>query len=254
MRAKLLVHSRDYASIQAGVDKIIPAIEKQLEAVKDELQGIQDYPNEELISIIQEVGFECDFCARCCTRAFNDHVYLLNEDAIRMKQMDTDCVEPAPYFELCDQQGRFYVSGYALKAKEDGSCIFLNEEKRCKIYSQRPTICSLYPYMLHREPDENGNVDWRQISGLNQHGCYHTEISDEEASEIADQIKSYETSYLSQLIEFFKKAEEHFSKNKLKHVQGVYDREMRKFNKGGEITVFVYYNGEFVEHKFKGQE
>lgn len=231
--------------------KVIPAIEKQLEAVKDELQGVRDYPAEKLISVIKDVGFECDFCARCCSREFNDHVFLLNRDAVRMEQINPDCMEPAPYFELCDQHGNFYVSGYALKAKEDGSCIFLNDKKRCIIYDQRPAICRLYPYMLHREPDEEGNVDWRQISGLNRHGCYHSEISEEEAGEIADRIKSYETGYLSQLAVFFKNAQEHFIKNKLKHVQSVYDREMRKFNKGGEITVFVYYEGRFVEHKIR---
>lgn len=222
-------------------------MDKQLDTVIEELEGVQTYPMDELVSIIKEVGFECDFCARCCTRQFNDHVFLLTEDATRMKTLSSDVLEPAPYYELCDQQGRFYVSGYALKAKEDGSCIFL-EDKRCTIYEQRPMICSLYPYMLHREPDEDGNVDWRQISGLDKHGCYHTDISDEEAQDIAKQIKAYETAYLKQLMAFYKKTQEYFSKNKLKHVKGIYDREMRNFNKGGEITVFVFFNGEFEEY------
>lgn len=225
-------------------------MEKQLESIGEELCGVQEYPMDELVSIIKEVGFECDFCARCCTREFNDHVFLLNSDVERMKGTYSDCMEPAPYYELCDQHGCFYVAGYALKAKEDGSCIFL-DNKRCSIYEQRPAICRLYPYMLHREPDENGNVEWRQISGLNQHGCYHTEIGDDEANEIAGQIISYETAYLKQLISFFRKAQDHFSKNKLKHVQGVYDREIRKFNKGGEITVFVFFDNGFIEHRIK---
>jgi hypothetical protein len=83
------------------------------------------------------------------------------------------------------------------------------------------------------------------------HGCYHTEISDDESKEIALQIKSYETGFLMQVIEFFKKIEDHFTRNGLKHVQSVYDREMRKFNKGEEITVFVLFNGDFIEHKVK---
>ncbi len=232
--------------------KVTSPIEKQLKAVDDELKGVKNYPMDKLISIIQEVGFECDFCARCCTREFNDHVFLLNDDATRIKAISPDSLEPAPYYELCDQHGRFYVSGYALKIKEDGSCIFLNE-KRCSIYEQRPSICSLFPYMLHREPDEDGNIDWRQIGGIGQHGCYHTEISDAESKEIALQIKSYETTFLEQVIEFFKTAEEYFKKNSLKHVQSVYDRGMRKFNKGEEITVFVLFNGDFIEHKVKKQ-
>lgn len=227
---------------------VTSAMEKQLETVIEELKGVQEYPMDKLVSIIQEVGFECDLCARCCTREFNDHVFLLTDDTKRVKELNPDYLEPAPYYELCDQHGNFYVSGYALKAKEDGSCIFL-DNKRCTIYDKRPTICRLYPYMLHREPDEDGNVDWRQISGLNQHGHYHVNINDDEATAIAGLIKSYETAYLKQLIAFYRKAQEHFSKNKLKHVKGVYDREMRKFNKGGEITVFVFSNGEFTEHR-----
>ncbi len=230
--------------------KVTSPIEKQLEIAGRELKDVQDYPMDQLKSIIKEVGFECDFCARCCTREFNDHVFLLTDDTIRVMAIDSDSLEPAPYYELCDQYGRFYVSGYSLKVKEDGSCIFLNE-KRCAIYEQRPLICRLYPYMLHREADEDGNIDWRQIAGLGQHGCYHNEISDDESEEIARQIKAYETGYLMQVKEFFKKAEEHFKKNGFKHVQSIYDREMRKFNKGDEITVFVLFNGDFIEHKVK---
>ncbi|WP_242492497.1 YkgJ family cysteine cluster protein [Methanolobus psychrotolerans] len=227
-------------------------IEKQLKIISKEIEDVQDYPMGKLRDIIKEVGFECDFCARCCTREFNDHVFLLTADVIRIQEIASDYLEPAPYYELCDQHGRFYVSGYALKVKEDGSCIFLNE-RRCAIYEQRPIICRLYPYMLHREPDEDGNIDWRQIAGPGQHGCYHTEISDEESEDIALQIKSYETGYLKQVAEFFRKAEEYFKKNSLRHIQGVYDREMRKFNKGEEITVFVLFNGEFIEHRAKKQ-
>ncbi len=225
-------------------------IDKRIESVACELKGVQDYPMEQLISIIKEVGFECDLCARCCTREFNDHVFLLNDDSIRMTDIDPQCLEPAPYFELCDQHGRFYVSGYALKANSDGSCIFLSNQ-RCTIYEQRPAICGLYPYMLHREADEKGNVDWRQISGLNKHGCYHSEISHEEAREIALLIRSYEAGYLMQLMDFFKRAREHFKTNGLKHVQGIYDRQMRKFNKGEDITVFVFFKGGFTEHRIR---
>jgi Fe-S-cluster containining protein len=235
-------------SLQQELIEFIPVIEKQLQTANQELKGVQDYPMEDLVSIIKEIGFECDFCARCCTRQFNDHVFLLNADATRLMGSDSHCMEPAPYYELCDQYGRFYVSGYALRTKGDGSCIFLRD-KRCTIYGQRPMICRLYPFMLHREPDEEGNIAWHQIAGLDLHGCYHEEIDDEEAEKIARQVKSYEVSYLTQVRDFFKKAETHFQKNGLKHVQGVYDREMRKFNKGEQITVFVYLNGEFTEHR-----
>ena len=222
-------------------------IEEQIMSVTEELQGVENFPEDELCSIIKEVGFECDFCARCCTREFNDHVFLLDADVPVIRQIDPDALEPAPYPELCDQHGNFYVSGYALRVKEDGSCVFLNE-KRCRIYAMRPSICSLYPYMLHREADEEGNIDWRQVSGLDQHGCYHSDISDDECKDIASAIKEYEQAYLEQKLSFLKKVKEHFKKNNLRHVQGIYDREMRKYRKGGDIRIFVFFNGTFEEH------
>ena len=117
----------------------------------------------------------------------------------------------------------------------------------------RPAICRLYPYMLHREADENGNIEWRQISGLSEHGNYHTEIDDNGCERIADAIKKYETEYLKQKIRFLRKVQKHFKTNGLKHVQRIYDRQMRKFLKGGEIEVFVFFEGEFECLKLKNR-
>ena len=222
------------------------SIEDQITFFRGELTGVEKYSDDDLCSIIKEVGFECDFCGRCCTREFNDHVFLLEKDVHVIRDIDPDAIEPAPYPEYCDQNGHFYVSGYALRVKKDGSCIFLNE-KRCSIYNKRPSICSLYPYMLNREADEGGNLEWRQISGLDEHGCYHSEISDEECESIKSDIKAYETAYLRQKIAFLNKIKEHFKKNKLRHVQGIYDREMRAYKKGKDIKVFVFFNNDFEE-------
>lgn len=43
--------------------------------------------------------------------------------------------------------------------------------------------------MLHREADEDGNVELRQIGGLNQHGLYHNDISEETCQEILRAVK-----------------------------------------------------------------
>lgn len=221
----------------------VTSIDEQIEDAKKELEAMLAYPDEKLVSIIREVGFECDMCARCCTKQFNDHVFLLDKDTEFIKSIDPNLITPAPYCEFCDQNGRFYVSGYALRTKEDGSCVML-EDKRCTIYDRRLTICRLYPYMLHRETDEEGNLDWRQISGLNEHGCYHSEISEDEAKGIAADTKAYEEAYLRQQIRFLEKVRDHFRKNGLRHVKSVYDRKMRAFAKGEEIEVYVFYKGE----------
>lgn len=226
-------------------------IEARLAEAREELAGVKKFPNPEFVGIIKELGFRCELCARCCTKEFNDHVFLLDADLAVIRQIDPDAIVPAPYYEFCDQKGRFYVSGYALKTKPDGSCIFL-ENKRCKIYDNRPMICRVYPYMLHREADDSGKVDWRQISGLNEHGSYNSELDNSECGAIALETRAYEEAYLEQMIGFFEAVEIHFRKNGLRHVQSIYDRKMREFLKGKcELEIFVYYQEGFEKYNFK---
>ncbi len=212
--------------------------------IEKEMLRIASFPDEEFIEIIREVGFECDCCGKCCTGTFNDHVFLLDGDAARIKILGGDFLRPAPYFDFCDNLGRFYVMGYALKNKQGEYCIFYTGG-RCEHYEIRPDICKIYPYMLHREPDEDGNVEWRQVSGLNQHGLYHNDINDETCREIVRQVKKYEYEFLGQKQMFLNAIKEHFKKHALRHSQQMYDRKMREYEKGTEIEVYVFFQGKF---------
>jgi len=224
--------------------------ESNLKYFEDEKEALADYSKSRFLEVVQDVSFECDFCGKCCTRAFNDHVYLLKEDAARIFEIDPDAVIPSLPFDFCDQDGRFYVSGYSLKTAGDeaGSCIFL-ENGRCQIYERRPLICRVYPYMIHRETDDSGLYDWREISGLNEHGLYGAEINEKEAADIFEITKKYESEYISQEIEFLRAVSNHFEKNGLRHIPKIYDTRIREFEKGEAVTVFVYYNGVFHEHE-----
>ena len=110
-----------------------------------------DYPIERLAGVIKDVGFRCTACAKCCTRAFNGHVFLLDRDVTAVRAIDSHALEPAPDPEFCDQNGTFYVSGYALRVREDaeGSCWFL-ENGRCRIYDRQ--VCHLPDLPLHAPP------------------------------------------------------------------------------------------------------
>jgi uncharacterized protein len=230
---------------------LIP-IPYQIIALTQERNSLFDYPPDRLADIIRDIGFRCTNCARCCTREFNGHVFLLDHDVAMVKTIDPGAMEPAPCPEFCDQNGIFYVSGYALRTKGDppGSCWFL-ESGRCRIYDRRFSICRVYPYMLHREPDAFGKIDWRQLSGLNEHGEYHHEISIEECNSIARQVKEYENAILTQEISFLEFIREYFAKNNLRHIQKVYDDRMRRFSKGDTITIMVYYAGQLEMNQMK---
>jgi len=225
----------------------------RIAALTNERNSLLEYPVERLAGVIQEIGFRCVSCAKCCTRAFNGHVFLLDRDVTNLKALEPSALEPAPDPEFCDQNGIFYVSGYALRTQDDtrGSCWFL-DNGRCRIYDRRFTICRIYPYMLHREADEHGDVDWRQFSGLEQHGEYDAEITDDESLDLARETKEFENAFLTQEIQFLEFMQDYFTRHRLRHVQKVYDDRIRQFNRSEEITVMVFYDGNLEPHRIRG--
>ncbi len=227
-------------------------IPSRIAGKKRELSDLLAYPPQQLAEIIGEIGFRCDLCSRCCTRAFNGHVFLLDRDVAAARDIDPESIEPAPFPEFCDQNGTFYVSGYALRAKDDesGSCYFL-DKNRCRIYDKRFSICRVYPYMLHREPDERGIVDWRQIAGINEHGEYHTHIHGNLCREAAEQTIDYESACIRHDIAFLEYIRDYFDRNKLRHVQKVYDDRMRAWARGGEIRIMVFCSGRLEDHRIQ---
>jgi Fe-S-cluster containining protein len=232
---------------------VIPGIGARLTALRNDLFSVSDYPAEAFAAILRDVGFSCDCCTKCCTKEFNDHVFLLDKDTAVIKEIAKEALIPAPYFELCDQHGRFYDSGYAIRTLADGSCFFL-KDGRCRIYDRRLSICRIYPYMLHREPDEDGIVDWRQISGLNKHGTYHNEIPVEESLAIAREVREYEIAFLEQTVRFYEFVCDYFAEHRLRHVRKTYDDRMRAFRKGEKIEVFVLFNGRLEPWRMRGDE
>lgn len=225
-----------------------PYLERELSRFILERDLLEGYPIGDLVEIIKDVGFCCTLCGKCCTTEQNGHVFLLQQDAGRALTEYPDTVIPAPFFEICDREGKFYVSGYALRTNPDGSCIHLTGG-RCRIYQDRFTICRIYPYMLHREPDKKGRLIFRQISGLNEHGSYHHEISDEESVALAQETIEYERRWLAQMIGFYEAVKDLFQACGERHIRKIYDHRMQEFRKGSPVEVLVYHEGRFIRHK-----
>jgi Fe-S-cluster containining protein len=240
--------------IIAVIPVSLTPIPLRIAALTQERNSLFEYPVERLAGILRDIGFRCTGCSKCCTREFNGHVFLLDRDVKIIRIMDPRAIEPAPSPEFCDQNGMFYVSGYALRTKMDkhGTCWFL-ENGRCRIYDNRPVICRIYPSMLHREADENGTVDWRQFSGLDKHGEYGVNVSEEESLSTARETKEYENAFLTQEIQFLEYMLDYFTRHRLRHVQKVYDDHMRGFLKGDLISVMVYYDGRLEKHSMRRQ-
>ncbi len=98
-------------------------------------------------------ALDCDIelcnssCCRNCAVLTGDEVAKL---ITNVKKEYTLELEPRKYFRQAEGEHGIY---YALKIIK-GQCIFLNKEKRCRIYRCRPTLCELYPVIDANSVDE----------------------------------------------------------------------------------------------------
>jgi Fe-S-cluster containining protein len=90
------------------------------------------------------MGFDCDIklCDSLCCR--NCPVLTEEEALTLMRKVKKEyglLLELKNYFRKAEGRHGLY---YAVKMIK-GQCIFLNREKRCRIYRCRPRLCELYP-------------------------------------------------------------------------------------------------------------
>ena len=219
-------------------------------ALMQEQNRLFAYPLELLANEIRATGFRCDCCGACCSRAVNGHIFLLDHDIAVAKKINPAAFEPAPAPEFCDQNGMLYVSGYALKMKNDthGSCWFL-ENGKCSIYSQRFSGCRIYPHMLRRGADNEGNITWLKFARKNKHGQCDPALSLEECIELAREIKEYENAYLTQQISFFETIHEYFTVNNLRHDREIHKDRMQRYRQGSPVDIKIFHAGELEEYR-----
>jgi uncharacterized protein len=224
-------------------------------ALLQERNRLFAYPLGRLATEIRAIGFRCNGCGACCTRAINGHIFLLDRDMAEAKKIDPASCEPAPDPEFCDQNGILYVSGYALRVKDDeaGSCWFL-EDGKCRIYDSRFSGCRIYPYMLRRGADTAGNVIWLKFARKNKHGQRGQALSLEECVALAREIKEYENAYLTQQISFLETIHEYFIVHNLRHDPEIYKDRIQRSRQEGPVEIKVFHAGELVEYRISKLE
>lgn len=214
-------------------------------ALMQERNRLFAYPLERLAIEIWSAKFRCNRCGACCTRAVNRHIFLLDHDVAAVNKIDPAAYEPAPDPEFCDQNGMLYVSGYALRMREDdkGSCWFLENDK-CRIYDQRFSGCRIYPHMIRRSVDREGAVTWQQFARKNEHGLCDPTVSLEECLALAREIKEYETAFLNQQISFLETIHEYFSVHYLRHDPKILKERLQRYQQGVPVDIKVFHAGE----------
>lgn len=100
------------------------------------------------------MGFDCDIkmcgslCCKNCAVLTEDEAFDLARNVKNEYGME---IELKKYFRKAKGEFGLY---YAVKMIK-GQCIFLDREKRCRIYRCRPKLCELYPVI------DVDSVDWR---------------------------------------------------------------------------------------------
>ena len=150
----------------------------RISQLREDLEFAERISVEEVAAQIREIGFECTKCGECCIGDDNSVVVFPFE--IRRIIAATgegwlDTVRPPAEGEW-DSQGNFHTLEWRIK-KEDGSCKFYSY-RGCKIYADRPFICSTYPFYL-----DNGILRCSECRGLGK------EIEYSEAEKIASLVK-----------------------------------------------------------------
>ncbi len=125
----------------------------------------------DLLNVVKNKSgaIDCDIelCNSMCCR----NCAVLTEDEaanliVRVKKEYALELEPKKYFRQAKGEHGIY---FALKIIK-GQCIFLNKEKRCRIYRCRPTLCKLYPVIDANSVDERcpiaGKLPKEMLDGL----------------------------------------------------------------------------------------
>jgi len=219
-------------------------------ALMQEQNRLFAYPLNRLAIEIWSTKFQCSLCGACCTRAVNRHIFLLDHDVDHIKKIDPNAYVPAPEPEFCDQNGMLYVSGYALRMKDDPceSCWFL-ENNRCSIYDNRVSGCRIYPHMLRRSPDATGKVVWQRFAHRDEHGKTEPFRSLEECLALAQEIKEYENAYLLQQISFLETIHEYFTVHHLQHDPVMHKERMKQIQREEPVDIKVFHEGELEDYR-----
>ena len=106
----------------------------------------------EMAKQLVSIGFECMWCGECCRARAGDNTVILFPDEIRLimknhgMTLNDVCEHSIPQF--IDDSGILHCFEWVQKRHSSGDCIFIRADNTCRIYQQRPWICSTYPFFL----------------------------------------------------------------------------------------------------------
>ena len=131
-----------------------------IQELKQELTNASNISTETIASKIEEIGFSCLMCGKCCRREFGDNRVLLIPQEIQVisdhttleaHEIATPATSGEPDSDLIDIDGKIHTFGWMLARKINGDCNFIEDAKasnKCKIHDVRPMLCRTYPFYM----------------------------------------------------------------------------------------------------------
>jgi Fe-S-cluster containining protein len=106
------------------------------------------------------VNFTClPNCGKCCDQP-DGIVYLSEEDADRIAAHHG--IPTAEW--LANDCRRTHDGRWVLESNpEDGKCIYLNDDKTCRIYEKKPAQCSAFPFWRENMVSDRS---WRKTKAI----------------------------------------------------------------------------------------
>lgn len=109
-------------------------------------------------------------CFNACCR--NADVTLTPYDILRLKQrLGMTSSDFLAEYTVPFQMDADGTPGIKLKTTEEGSCLLLDGDRGCRLYSDRPTVCRYYPVALLNLRPEGEKETARQYSLVREEHC-----------------------------------------------------------------------------------
>ncbi|MHA1685376.1 MAG: YkgJ family cysteine cluster protein [Candidatus Heimdallarchaeaceae archaeon] len=102
------------------------------------------------ITVLRHIYFQCTGCAECCIA---NRIPVTEKDLLRMQEngieFDQALEEMSPVLIPSNNVEDSFVKAYILRKKPFvNECVFLDEEKKCKIHEFKPLACRIYPFAV----------------------------------------------------------------------------------------------------------